>query len=210
MEEFLEYITLYRICWIGGRLGFGKTAMACTIADWMLRKGLVDGVITNFPTVFPAALFGEDDGTLYNRLVIFDEAWAELDNRTAMSNNRSYGAYARKFGCYWLFPSVHPIDSRLRAVTLKPSHRNLLTGINVWRFTIADDEKQPTSGTFGHNPSDAYGKYATSYIPTGDCGIHERFLATFFQETGTHFDAGTSRQQATETTQISDLKAAMA
>ena len=45
---------------------------------------------------------------------IFDEAWTTVDARDSLVNDRSYGAYARKIESYWLFPSVHPVDKRLR------------------------------------------------------------------------------------------------
>lgn len=209
MIDFLEYVSLYRVVWIRGRLGFGKTALACLVADALLRDGMADGVITNFPSVFPAHI-NKDDGTLTNRVIIYDEAWADLDARTSMTNDRSYSAYARKMNAFWLFPSVHPVDRRLRAIQVEPVRRGIMPGIIVWKFIINDSDKNPTEGKFSVDIRKAYGKYATAYIPINDCGIKERFQATFAQETGTEYEERVSTARAAaELASISDKEAVM-
>lgn len=196
MDEVLEYISLYRVCWIGGRLRYGKTALATIIAKRMLEAGLVDGVISNFPTVFPAHI-GRDDGTMYNRCILYDEAWQDHDNRTSMSNDRVLGAWMGKLGAYLICPSVHPIDRRLRSVEIKPDHINLLTGRKVWQYTVqSTDAEQRVQGQFSVDLKEIYGKYATSYIPVGDCGIIDRFLVTYYMETGTQYDSGRDKTRA--------------
>ena len=209
MNQLLEYITLYRIVWIGGRLGFGKTALAFWLARYLLETGLCDGIISNCPNILPVHI-DKDDGTLYNRVVVYDEAWNDLDARTSMTNNRAYGAYARKTGTYWVFPSVHPIDRRLRSVEIKPSHTNILTGATIWNYKIADDEKNPTTGKFSFKPKEAYGLYSTGYIPINDCGIHNRFAHTYFLETGVHYDERDKQDEGRQSQELVLQEAAMA
>lgn len=175
--ELLEYILNYRVINIRGRLGFGKTALACSIAHYLLWEGYVDGVITNFPTVFPISLNGEDDNLLINKCLIFDEAWMFLDSRRSMSNDRSYGAFARKFGNYILFPSVHPVDKRMRAITISPAWKNIITGNDVWEY-IVSSEAEPVKNRFPFKSNDAWGKYSTEYVPINDGGINQRFKNT--------------------------------
>lgn len=198
MLALLEYISLFRVVWIRGRLGFGKTALATLLAKIMLEDGLVDGVVTNYPTVLPVSIRGPDDGTLINKVQIWDEAWQDLDSRTSMTNDRSVGAYLRRWGCYFIAPSVHPIDRRLRAVEIAPSHKNLFTGKTIWEFRVNDGSKEGFTGTFSVDIKQAYGLYSTSYIPVSDCGLLARFRYTYYTETGQHYDNRTNsqRQQA--------------
>lgn len=183
-DEVFEYITMFRVCAIMGRVGFGKTGLAWILADKMLKAGLVKGVITNFPSVFPSSVGEKDDGTLLNRVVIFDEGWQELDARSWNTNDTdSYGGFARKFGMYWLFPSVFPVDKRLRAIEIRPLHRNPFTNSATWGWKVATGERVEPSGRFTVNNKEFWNMYATAYIPprgkAGDCGIKARYAATY-------------------------------
>lgn len=186
LSTFINHLSLYRVCTIMGRMGYGKTACAVAIAEIMLKEDLVDGVITNFPCVLPVSRDGKDDGTLRNKVVIYDEAWTDLDSRTSMSNAREYGAYARKLGVYWLFPTVISIDRRLRSCEVTPSHKNVFTKSTVWNCTIGNTERDKETYKFTLNPERGFGLYSTSYIPVNDGGIRKRFEYTYFQETGKH------------------------
>jgi hypothetical protein len=196
--EVMEYIALFRTVWIRGRLGFGKTALATLIAKRLLEDGLADGVVTNYPTVLPNHVSGVDDGTLLNRVEVWDEAWQDMDARTSMTNDRSVGAYLRRWGTYLILPSVHPVDRRLRAVEIAPSHKNIITGKTIWNFIVNDGSKEPYQGSFAIDIKQAYGLYSTSYIPVSDCGLLARFRYTYYMETGQHYDnrSNTQRQQA--------------
>lgn len=188
MDELLSYIQMFRIVWIKGRVGFGKTALSVYIAKAMLDVGLADGVVSNFPSILPCHIF-EDDGTLFNRVIVFDEAWQFVDNRTSISNERGYGAFARKYGSYFLLPSVQPVDRRLRAIIVQPKYRNIFTGKTVWEYIIDDSDKEAakTRGEFSFDTRKAYGLYSTEYIPINDGGIMKRFNRTFAEMTGVEY-----------------------
>lgn len=199
MMELLEYIMNYRKVWIRGRLGYGKTSLAFIIAEALLRERLVDGIVSNCPNQFPTSLSGPDDGTLFNKCVVYDEAGQELDARTSMSNSKAYGAFARKLGIVYLFPSVVPVDRRLRDVEISPAYKML--GKTKYNYVItasAGTEKDKTQGSFSVDIKSVYGKYSTSYIPTGDCGIQKRFELTYYLETGEKYDvrAATDEKRA--------------
>lgn len=202
MAQLLEYITLFRVVWIGGRLGFGKTALSVYLMNSLIKMGFIDGVVSNFPTVIPVH-WNKDDGMLHGRGIIYDEAWADLDSRSSMTNERSYSAYARKMGTVWIFPSVHPIDKRLRAVTIKPMYRSRFTGRVVWQYVISDDEKNPTTGKFSVDLKTVYGMYATSYIPVGDCGIKDRFALSYEYETGQSYGVKDKENKARQDRELS-------
>jgi hypothetical protein len=198
MDEFLEYFQMFRVCSLRGRLGSGKTAFAVLIAKALLEKGLADGVISNFPTILPPHIH-KDDGTLFNRVRIFDEAWTNYDARTSMSNDVSaISAYMRKWGCYTIMPSVFALDKRLRAIELRHEHRNIITQMDTWRWTVQDDEK-PIVGFVTIDKRKAYGLFATSYIPTNDCGMQDRFELTYYLDTGVKWNgSGTAARRNVE------------
>jgi hypothetical protein len=188
MELLLSYLQMFRVVWIKGRVGFGKTALSVYLAKALLDAQLVDGVISNFPTILPAHIH-DDDGTLFNRVVLFDEAWQFVDNRTSISNERGYGAFSRKYGCIFLLPSVQPVDKRLRQITIQPLYRNIFTGVTTWEFVVDDSEKEAAKsrGRFSFDTKLAYGLYSTEYIPINDGGIMRRFNQTFIEMTGSEY-----------------------
>lgn len=196
MTELLEYIMNYRKVWIRGRLGYGKTSLAFMIAEALLRERLVDGIVSNCPNQYPTSVNGPDDGTLFNKCVVYDEAGQELDARTSMTNSKAYGAFARKLGIVYLFPSVVPVDRRLRDIEISPAYKMLgKTKYNYIITASAGTDKDKTQGSFTIDLKQSYGKYSTSYIPTGDCGIQKRFALTYYLETGEKYDVRTTADE---------------
>jgi len=127
-DDFFAQLAIFRLLWIRGRLGGGKTLLSFAIAQEMLKRGIVDGVISNVPHALPLPEWRElmPDGRhrlIRGSCIVFDEAWTVLDNRTSMANDRSYGAFARKLETYWLFPSVIPIDKRVSYLSCERSMR---------------------------------------------------------------------------------------
>lgn len=182
-EELIEQLLLFRVAWIRGRLGGGKTLLSVALAEHLLRLGLVDGVVANFPTVYPTAL-GPDDGTIYRRVLIYDEAWTQLDARDSLVNVRSYGAYARKFDSYWIFPSVHPIDKRLRTVVIWRTARVGLLNLWVYRWALDIDYDSAGGWFLLYNPSRFYPRYDNKYIPVDDGLIEKRWQRSLALATG--------------------------
>lgn len=188
MDQLLEYLSLYRLLTFTGRLGFGKTAFSVIIAKRLLEAGLVDGAVTNFPTILPAHI-RQDDGLMYNRVQIRDEAWLNYDARSSMTNNlMTVAAFLRKWGCYGLFPSVHAVDRRLRPIVVKPLFRTPWGNTTTWECRVTNDD-DPLVFRVKVDISEAFGLYSTSYIPTNDCGMDARFNHTYFMDTGRVFNA---------------------
>lgn len=181
-SEFLEHLLLFRVCWIRGRLGGGKTLLSYAIAEHLMKMGQVEGVITNFPNVMPSAIKAED-GTLINRAIIFDEAWTHLDSRDSLVNPREYGAYARKIDSYWLFPSVHQIDKRLRSVIVWRSARLDLFNVWIYRWSLELDYDEASGWFLLTNPSRYFGRFASGHVPVDDGGIEKRYRRTMDQLT---------------------------
>lgn len=183
MRELIYYVVSFRVVAIRGEMGFGKTLLAFAIAKRLLEDGYVDGVVSNVPNILPPHIW-HDDGTLLNRCMIFDEAGLlGLDSRTSLANTNDYGAFARKFGAIFIFPSVIPVDKRVRGVEIFPIDKNRITGSLTWGYVLQGDRDE-TVRKFTIRPKDYYGIYSTGYVPVDDCGMRERFRLTHAIKTG--------------------------
>lgn len=195
IDAIIPRVISMRVVAIYGTLGFGKTALAFAIARHLLHKSYVDGVISNVPHCLPPGIYG-DDGMINNKCVILDEAWMSNDARTSMTNTRSYGGFARKFRSVWLFPTVHEIDKRLRALLIEPVKKTI-KGESVWSLSTAYNGYRSEILRFKTNPKDVYGLYSTEGIPSDDGGIEMRYAASFYKKTHTpyQFSKDFERQQ---------------
>jgi hypothetical protein len=195
MNELIHYIINFRVVSIRGEMGFGKTLLAFAIAQKLLEDRYVDGVVSNVPNILPPHIW-HDDGTLLNRCMVFDEAgMLGLDSRTSITNTNDYGAFARKFGAIFIFPSVIPVDKRLRGVELYPLAKNKLTGMLTYGYQFAGQRDPDQEKEIKLNPKPYYGLYSTGYIPVDDCGMIERFQLTHAIKTGKHKNDDHERQQ---------------
>lgn len=168
-SEFLENIVAWRSAWIAGRLGGGKTLLAVAIAKWLIDHKLAQGAWTNFPCSLPRA------DSIANCVFILDESWQFIDARLSRSMYTLYGAWARKIGSFWLFPSIYPPDVRVRSVTVARALELIISPIPAWLYdytTLATDRKgQPEKHSFLLLPEPYFGLYDTTWIPTDDAGI---------------------------------------
>ena len=183
-DEFLYNLLAYRVCWIRGRLGGGKTLLAVAIAQELMRRGYARGVISNFPTCLPSHDWRRqlDDGTaagVRGSVVIFDEAGLFLDRRSFMKNDRAVGALLRKLDCVLLLPSVTPPDSRLSYFSVQRVVANAVTGTWTYRWALAIPGAPPEVGEFRlTTPQRLFGTYDTRYIPVDDGGYARLWRAT--------------------------------
>lgn len=173
-DEFLYNLLAYRIVWIRGRLGGGKTLLSVALADEIIKRGFARGVIANFPTVLKVHNWRElhEDGKprgVRGSVVIFDEAGLFIDRRTFMKNDRGIGALLRKLDCFLLLPSVTPPDARLSYFSTQRVLANSLTGNWTFKWTLAIPGAEVETGKFTLiKPQEYYGSYDTRYIPVDD------------------------------------------
>lgn len=115
-DRFFEYLRDTRSLWIRGALGRGKTLLSVALADHFLLRGWIRGVYANFPVKLCPPDPVDGYGYLYyDSMIILDELWREADARDFSRNDRYYAGFARKIRSIWLYPSVTPLDSRLRS-----------------------------------------------------------------------------------------------
>ena len=114
---FGDYLMLYRVAWIGGRLGGGKTCLAYALARYVARREGF-GIISNIEAVGAARTFDRDQ-PVDRHVVVLDEAADFLDSYSGSSMNLLPAfKYARHFELCYLFPSIDPIQKRLRKLVV--------------------------------------------------------------------------------------------
>jgi hypothetical protein len=253
-EGFFAQLAIFRLVWIRGRLGGGKTLLGAAIADELVSREVGLGVVSNikhklyphpwrelldvmnepvpveeiervkhvkyFPIEgMPACYYVSeqmriDKGWHYRfmrgAIILYDEAWQKLDNRTSMNNDRSYGAFARKFDSYWIFPSVLGLDKRVSYLAVErvnrfsvpvfgtifqglgkiPGLRKLLVGPGHWlqdemwkyRYVLSLGYTEDTGTFWLMNPTEYFLKYGSFYTPISDGGIADLWARTVMDE----------------------------
>jgi hypothetical protein len=138
-DAFFLQLALFRQCWIKGRLGGGKTLLAFALAWELVKRKVCKGVVSNVPNSLPLQPWREPMGDGHRLIrgaaVVYDEAWVKLDNRTSVTNDRTYGAFSRKLDVMILFPSVIPIDKRQSYLSCQRVFRfkvPLISGLVAW------------------------------------------------------------------------------
>ena len=165
--QFFELLFNYRVLWIRGRVGSGKTLLGAAITDYLINKSKdFRSVVCNIPHQFPVPV----DGTLFDTVCFLDEAHLFIDSRTFGSNPKEYGGLARHVRSVWLFPSVYPVDTRLRCLWCE---RTWGIGNLVWGYAGGADlgyVKEDFSFMLWR-PSRYFGMYDTAAIPFDDGGL---------------------------------------
>ena len=171
--DFFENLMLFRTLWIRGRLGGGKTLLAFAIAKHLIDAGDFYGVISNIPHT----LRYPTDGTMFDCIVILDEAWQFADSRDFKTNPREYGAFARKGRTLWLYPSVIPVDARMRYMFVEPTWK---IGHLLWGYRGGIDIGYcNTEFAFAlFRPSKYFGLFSTTAVPFADGGVTELWKNT--------------------------------
>lgn len=212
-DGFFSMLSIYRLLWIRGRLGGGKTLLAVAVAEELQRRGITVGTIANIPSLLKPPPWREEitygNGHVAPRwmvgaCVIFDEAWTILDNRSSMSNSRAYGAFARKLQSFWIFPSVIPIDKRMsffyveRLTRLKiplltdligllariiPALKPFGSEVWVYKYGVNLGYTQDTGWFVLAYPERFFGEYDTEYVPLDDGDISQIWQRTIYEYT---------------------------
>lgn len=154
-----DLLRQYRIAWLSGRFGAGKTAMAVAMADYLADK-YGYRVYSNFPLVFDEYYRGIKGDKVLHAVVIIDEAGLEMVTKINTLADRMI-AYTRKMDIIILLPSFIPPSSRIRFLQYYPiinlSSAGLPLAVYGWRVNLAGFK---ASGSFlVVNPSDYYRMY---------------------------------------------------
>lgn len=159
---FLAAVQNYRLCWISGRFGGGKTSLAFYIAGTVwAAKGY--RIITNSKSIwaddFKELDFVDRDGHL-KAVVLLDEGGLEFK---ASRQVEQIAAYARKMDCIYILPSFWPPVKRAQVLTCQPVFSFMAIGVPliVYKWTVSLGSFKDGGTFFWLNPSEVYGIYSS-------------------------------------------------
>ncbi len=165
-DDVMRLISAFRICWLSGRFGGGKTAGAIWIAGWLVQNGYAKKIVSNIPIKGAK----KPDVPLEDAVIILDEAWMYVDN---WRDVKKYAAFLRKKNLYLIMPSVWPPNPRLRIIEVQRILNLYVAGLPIWiyRWNLYMGSVKE-KGRFGlWRPDRIFGMYDTEFIPTDDGGI---------------------------------------
>lgn len=170
----------YRLVWISGRYGGGKTLLAMEIAESFLKRGY--RLLTNIPCAWADdwdSVQLQDDGRL-RAVVIMDEAGLVLKYTEQLE---AMCAYSRKMDCIYLFPSFMPPVRFAQVVDLHSmfSLAHVLLPITFWSCRIRLGSFRETTSFATSKASLYYGVYSTQGTDRGTEDLIE-LLATRTEE----------------------------
>lgn len=179
LDGFVNNFALFRTCWLSGRWGGGKTALAVELALRLFMTDRVQFIVSNVPlSVSPILEIPPDEvPELRSSVIIMDEGWQYLESG-AWKKAKDWIAFLRKRGQYVLIPSVLPLTTYVRKLSCERTFNGLPSGIPVWwyRYEISNGENRaPRTGSFvwvrpdrifglydhKHEPSDKFWVYGT-------------------------------------------------
>jgi hypothetical protein len=164
-DEFFWMVRNYRVMYARGRYGSGKSLLAVATAVELWRRGLVDHIYSNL--ILRGDWFEQVTGSIRDAVIVFDEAWVELDSRSwdrKVAN--SWLAFLRKRNIYLLLASVTNVDVRFR--TLQVQRSQVLP--KLWRYQwVVNDGMKPIKGAFMiYDPGPYFEVFDTNEEPSAD------------------------------------------
>jgi hypothetical protein len=164
---FMGTLQSYRLCWISGRFGGGKTSFAYKVAEDFLKRGY--RLITNNESVWADDLSKVDllDNGMLHAVILLDEGglWFKSSKQIEM-----IASYAAKMDCVYIIPSFWPPTRAAQVLTVQPIFNLKGTGIPIvvykWKVKLGGFMD---SGTFlWSNPGEIFGVYSRQ--DPGDTG----------------------------------------
>lgn len=186
---FWQTFTAFRLCWLRGRFGGGKTALAVIMLARLLAEGRVSSVVSNIPLSFSSVPVSP----LRDAGILLDESWIYLESRRDVVD---YAGFVRKFNHYLLLPSVFPIHNRLSFFYCQRIFNGYTIGLPFWAYEwgIRDKVVKEKGVFLLWRPSAVFGHYPTEYVAGDDGGISDVVTQTA-KYAGY---VGTRRQQVSE------------
>lgn len=190
-DLFWSQFVAFRIAYITGRYGSGKSALAFLMAARLLAEGRVGSVVANIPCTFGGRV--PEGETIKKAAIVLDESWIYIDSS---SDVKDYAAFARKQEMYLILPSVFPIHARLSFFWVQMIFNAYIVGLPAWVFRWELKQKSVRqSGYFAiWRPTAIFGHYDTLTVAGDDGGISDAIALTSKQDGF----KGTRKQQQIE------------
>lgn len=193
---FWDTFCAFRVAWIRGRYGAGKTSLAVMMANRLLAEGRVEVVVGNIPMTTKS----EVSVPLPSAAILLDEAWLYIEGRKDVSD---YGGFVRKFEHYLLLPSVFPVHARFSYFFVQRVFNGYTLGLPLWFYRWG--LRQADIREYGYfaimHPTAVFGHYPTKYVPGTDGGVGDAISATAKQAGY----IGTRKEQKMTQVVMSDL-----
>lgn len=132
-SKFWQRLSMFRVLYLGGPFGSGKTLFAVAVAWRLYRAGF--RVWSNVPVMFA------DDVTPslpLNTCVLLDEARRYADARDWKKNQIGLVDYARHLRAYFLLPAAFDVDVRLRRFEIRRIFPSVFRG-SIWLYSARSD-----------------------------------------------------------------------
>lgn len=179
-DVVLATVQSYRLVWISGRFGGGKTSLAYVLARRFLESGY--RLVTNNQSVWGDQL--EDvqllESGMLKAVVILDEGglWFKSSKQIEM-----IASYAAKMDVIYLIPSFFPPTRTAQILVIQPVFNLKSAGLPliVYRWRVRIGSFQDGGWFFWWRPSEIYGVYSRQ--DPGDTGsVIVEFLITRTEE----------------------------
>jgi hypothetical protein len=178
---FLQLLRAFRVVWLKGRFGGGKTLLSFALAEEFLRRGWVRYCLSNIGSVWcdrVEDVFLRD--TKLDAFVIVDEAGQFLRSSVQLDN---YVAYSRMMNLFLILPSVMPVPVRARFMSVIRVWNMQAFGVPFWLYrcdlNYAGENDKFYFGLW--KPREYYGVYDTESFAADDGGMSDT-IARFAKE----------------------------
>ena len=174
--QALAYCKLYRVVWMGGRYGGGKTALAFRLAHDLLKNHGYRYLLSNVKSVWtddPKKIVLRD-GQYADAVVILDEGGLFLKSS---KDAETFLAFLRKLNVVILIPSVTPPTLKVRSFTIQRVYNLYSYGLPAWvyRWTLSSGHIKETGLFYWVSPPEIFGVYDTLGTPSDDGGLEDIF-----------------------------------
>lgn len=183
----LNYVHLYRMLWLAGRFGGGKTSLAIAVAQWLISKSYARYIASNIPLFFGREverrslselrkLASDGKPEVRDTVILLDEAWQQLGARKG-HNAEAWLAFTRKANNYLLMPSVLPLAKEVQQLKCSRVLNGMVFGIPLWRYWWKLGEGKGEDGDKGHfnwwRPSAVFDLYDHTCVPIEEYIIYD-------------------------------------
>lgn len=182
----LNYTWLYRMVWLSGRFGGGKTSLAVWIAQWLCQKNYARYIASNIKLLVgkevavvsaPELRRVTCEGPVYrDTVILMDESWTTLGKGAGRKQVVDWLAYMRKGNNFLVMPSVLPLVSEVGVLRVERVFNGMGFGLPLWlyRWYLGDHHKGGDRGWYVFmQPASVFGLYDTSAIPSEDYTIYD-------------------------------------
>lgn len=176
-HTFLNYVKDYRVLWLSGRYGGGKTALSYRIAYELVAFYGFRYILSNIKSVWDDRF--EDvvlrDGVYADAVVILDEGGLFLETSR---DAKAFLAFLRKLNIVLVVPSVTPPASKLQFLSVqRVMDISRIFPLPIWayRFDLVSGHIRETEMFYWWRPSEIFGVYDTLAFPEDDGGLGRYF-----------------------------------